>query len=268
MEKLIEDFKPTWSQGMEDLGQTNVVEHKIVLKENIPPIKQAPRSIPFHKQGKVQTMIDEMLDNKIIENSNSPWASPVVLAPKPDGTIRFCIDYRRLNSETKIDVYPLPKIEDLLNQLDGAKYFAKLDLAAGYWQVRMQDEDKEKTAFCVPNGLYQWKYMPFGLVNAPPTFQRLMGKVLKTVLGKIALVYIDDVLVYAKSIDELIANLRKVLQLLQEAGLKLKPKKCELFKEKIDFLGHEVSERGLRPLSSKIDAFKDWPDPMNEKEYI
>ncbi len=135
VQELISNFKTKWSQGMDDLGQTNVVEHDIELKEKISPIKQAPRSILFHKQSTVQTMIDEMLTNTIIEHSNSPWASPVVLAPKPDGTIRFCIDYRRLNSETKTDAYPLPKIEDLLNQLDGAKYFAKLDLAAGYCKL-------------------------------------------------------------------------------------------------------------------------------------
>jgi hypothetical protein len=108
-------------------------------------------------------MVDEMLDNKIIEESNSPWASPIVLVPKPDGSLRFCIDYRRVNAVTKTDAFPLPKIEDLLNQLNGAKFFAKLDLAAGYWQVKMENADKEITAFCLPGGLYQFLYMPFGL---------------------------------------------------------------------------------------------------------
>ena len=123
-----------------------------------------------------------------------------------------------------------------MNQLQGAKYFAKLDLAAGYWQVKMNEGDKEKTAFCLPDGLYQWLYMPFGLVNAPSTFQRLMIRILKPVLGKFALVYIDDILIYARTPDELIDNLREVFHLIKKAGLKLKPKRCEIFAEIFSFL--------------------------------
>ncbi len=204
----------------------------------------------------MKELVSEMLQNNIVESSNSPWASPVVLTPKPDGSIRFCVDYRRLNDVTHKDAFPLPKIEDLLNQLQGAKYFAKLDLAAGYWQVKMNEGDKEKTAFCLPDGLYQWLYMPFGLVNAPSTFQRLMIRILKPVLGKFALVYIDDILIYARTPDELIDNLQEVINLIRKAGLKLKPKKCEIFAEKLSFLGHDVSAKGIEPLNHKVEAIK------------
>jgi hypothetical protein len=247
--QLIREYQDLWSQGGDDLGQTEMVQHEIKLRAgDEKPIKQAPRSIPIHRQPVVKEMINEMLVNQIIEPSDSPWASPVVLAPKPDGTLRFCVDYRKINNITEKDAYPLPKIEDLLNQLDGSKYFAKLDLAAGYWQVKMKEEDKPKTAFCIPTGLYQFLIMPFGLVNAPPTFQRLMNRVLGNLLGKIAIVYIDDILIFGRTPEELLDNLRMVLDKLRKAGLKLKPSKCEIFKEKLCFLGHEVNKEGIRPL--------------------
>ena len=144
------------------------------------PIKQAPRRVPIHRKELVQEMIDSMLKRNIITPCTGPWSSPIVLVGKKDRTTRFCVDYRKLNDVTKKDAYPLPRIEDNLDALQGSKWFSTLDLISGYWQVQMDPKDKEKTAFTVGGGgLFQYETMPFGLCNAPATFQRLMEEVLR-----------------------------------------------------------------------------------------
>ena len=165
-----------------------------------------------------------MLAIGIIQESNSAWSSPTVLVKKKDGTTRFCIDYRRLNQATKVDAYPLPHIEDSLNTLGGARFFCSLDLASGYWQVEMDAADREKTAFVTQGGLYEFRVMPFGLVNAPATFERLMERVLSGIAWSECLVYLDDILVFGPDFGTTLARLEKVLDRLGEAGLKLKGK--------------------------------------------
>jgi hypothetical protein len=171
MEKLFDDYRDIFSQGSHDIGKTNVVEHSIDTGDR-DPIKAMPRRVPMHRRETLDRMIDEMQENDVIRKSDSPWASPIVLAPKKDGTLRFCVDFRALNEITRRDAYPLPRIDDILESLQGAQYYCHLDLASGYWQVRMSETDIGKTAFCVPGGLYEFLVMPFGLTNAPPTFQR------------------------------------------------------------------------------------------------
>ena len=176
-----------------------------------------------------------MLAIGIIQESNSAWSSPTVLVKKKDGTTQFCIDYRRLNQATKVDAYPLPHIEDSLNTLGGTRFYCSLDLASGYWQVEMDAADREKTAFVTQGGLYEFRVMPFGLVNAPGTFERLMERVLRGIAWSECLVYQDDILVFGPDFGTTLARLERVLDRLGEAGLKLKAKKCQLFQEEIPF---------------------------------
>ena len=192
-----------------ELGKTELMSHHIDTGDH-PPTRQPLRRTPFSLRKRINEMVKEMLDMGIIKQSSSPWASPVVLVKKKDGTMRFCVDYRKLNHVTKPDVYPLPRIDDTLEQLAGAKYFSTLDMASGYWQVPMDSASQEKTAFSTYAGLYEFNKMPFGLVNAPATFQRLMEIALAGLTQDCCLTYLDDVLVIGRSIEEQNPNLVKL----------------------------------------------------------
>ena len=176
---------------------------------------------------------------------------------KKDGTTGFCIDYQRLNQVTKVDAYRLPHIEDSLNTLGGARFFCSLDLASGYWQVEMDAADWEKTAFVTQGGLYEFRVMPFGLVNAPATFERLMEQVLLGIAWSECLVYLDDILVFGPNFETTLARLDSVLDRLGAAGLKLKAKKCQLFQEEIPFLGLIVSAAGIGADPAKCQQVRD-----------
>ena len=171
------------------------MKHQIHMG-NQPAIKQRVRRYPAARQEEERQLVEDMLAIGIIQESNSAWSSPTVLVKKKDGTTWFCIDYRRLNQVTKVDAYPLPHIEDSLNTLGGARFFCSLDLASGYWQVEMDAADREKTAFVTQGRLYEFRVMPFGLVNAPATFERLMEGVLRGIAWSECLVYLDDILVF------------------------------------------------------------------------
>ena len=181
-----------------ELGCTSLVRHEIDTGE-CPPIKQHFRRVPFIHREKIAQMMNEMLEHGIVRPSKSAWASPMVLVPK-DGQLRFCTDYRRLNAVTKKDQYPLPRIEDILDTLGGMHYFSTLDLASGYWQVEMGDEASQKSAFATHCGLHEFIRMPFGLCNAPATFQRLMEVVLADLLWSVCFVFIDNILVCSRTL--------------------------------------------------------------------
>jgi hypothetical protein len=214
----------------------------------------------------MNTQVEQMLKDEIIEPSSSPWAAGVVLVKKKDGTTRFCVDYRKLNSLTIKDAYPLPRIDESLDSLSGNVWFSTLDLCSGYWQVSVKESDRPKTAFVTRKGLFQFRKMPFGLSCAPATFQRLMETVMAGLQWEICLIYLDDVIVVGKTFDQMIENLTKVFDRIVAAGLKLKPKKCVLFSRKVLYLGHVISEQGISTDPEKIRAIKDWPVPSNVSE--
>ena len=259
--KFLREYEDVFAKDSGDLGRTKVVQHYIDTGDSR-PIKQPPRRIPLHRKKVVQEEVEKMLERGVIEPCDSPWASPIVLAAKKDGSTRFCVDFRRVNDVTRKDAYPLPRIEDNLDTLQGAQYYSTLDLVSGFWQVEMAPEDRDKTAFTVGGGgLYRFLTMPFGLCNAPATFQRLMEHTLKGLQWETAVLYIDDIVVFSDTVESHYQRLGAVLDRLKKAGLKLKPSKCQLLRKKVAFLGHIVSAAGIEVDNSKIVKIQQWPVP-------
>ena len=220
-------------------GETDLTEVHINTGDAVPK-KQPVRRVPFAVRQEVAKQLQKMLRDGIIQPSSSPWASAIVLVRKKDGSLRICVDYRHLNSVTKPDTFPLPRIDDLIDQLGRARYFTTLDLAAGYWQIRVADDSIEKTAFVTPNGLFEFRVMPFGLTNAPAIFQRLMQRVLNGLNPEegpdFVAVYIDDILIFSRTMSEHLHHVGLVLDRLQGAGLKLKPNKCHFLCQRVEYL--------------------------------
>ena len=211
--------------------------------------------------------LEKMISQGIVEPSDSLWSAPICLVKKKDGTCHFCVDFRRLNFVTIKDTYPLPRIDDTLDALSGSLWFSTLNLSSGYWQIKLSDRSKKKSAFVTPHhGLFHFKVMPFGLTNAPATFQRLMEKVLFGLTPEKFLCYLDDIIIIGSTFEEALENLQIVFQRLREANLKLKPKKCFLFQPKVTYLGHVVSESGISCDPAKIEAVENWPTPANKSE--
>jgi len=243
---------------------TSKVYHSVDTQDS-KPINQAPRRTSWSNRQIIEAQVQKMILDKIITHSKSPWASPIVLVTKKDGSIRFCNDYRKLNEITVKDAYPLPRIDDSLASLINKSYFSSLDMAAGYHQIPMDPRDKEKTAFITDSGLYEYNVMPFGLTNAPATFQRFMDFVLAGLKWRILLVYIDDILVFSESFEEHIAHLHEVFDRLREAKLQLKTSKCFFFKKSINFLGHVVTAEGIHTDPNRIKAISEMKPPTKIK---
>ena len=262
---LLMQYADVFAISESDLGRTSSLKHEIPTG-NAPPIRQAVRRMPPQRRQEVQELLARMLKDNVIQPSSSPWAAPVVLVRKKNGSFRFCVDYRRLNEVTRKDAYPLPRIDDTLDTLAGSTMFTTLDLLSGYWQVEVAEADRAKTAFCTMEGLYEFSVMPFGLCNAPATFQRLMDLVLRGLQWSQCLVYIDDVIIPGRSFSEHLGNLQAVLQRLREAGLKLQPKKCAFLQSQVSYLGHVVSSEGVAADPAKVEKVATWPVPMTVKE--
>lgn len=247
------------------LGRAKGVEHRINTGDAL-PVKSPLRRLSPQDREVLGKEIDSMLAKQVIKPSFSPWASPVVMVKKKDQTYRVCLDFRRLNDITRKDSYPIPRMDDSLDSLGGAKYFSTLDLASGYWQIPVTPEDVPKTAFNTPFGLFECLTMPFGLCNGPATFQRTMDQVLGSLRWDICLVYLDDIIVFSSNFESHLERLQTVFSRLKEAGLTLKARKCHFFKRQVEYLGHIVSEEGVAPDPAKVEAVQGFPLPSNVKE--
>lgn len=240
------------------------IEHEIHTGTEA-PVKVRPRRYARIEQEVIDAEVDKMLKNKVIEEGQGAWGFPVVLVKKKDGTVRFCIDYRLLNAVTKRDVYPLPRIDDTLESMHGAKRFTSLDLHAGYWQIPVALADRDKTGFITRRGLFRFIRMPFGLANAPGTFQRMMDAVLRGLSWRCCLVYLDDVIIYTKgNMARHVVELAAVLERLSKAGLSLKASKCSFGTTHLEYLGHELNADGVRPLDRLVTAVRDFTTPTDE----
>ena len=264
--ELIQKYNIAFALHDLDLGHTSKTKHKI------PMFEDGTFTLPYHRippamYDEVRKHLQEMLALDAIRVSQSPYASPVVLIRKPNGQIRFCINFRKLNSKTKRDAYALPRINEMFDSLYSARWFSSLDIKSAYWQVEVEEADKEKTAFTVgPLGFYECNRTPFGLSNAPATFQRLMENCLGDMNMHSCLIYLDDLVVFSRTFDEHIERLEKVFERLVEAGLKLSPAECNLFQKELQYLGHIVSPEGIATDPKKVECVREWPVPQNLKQ--
>lgn len=266
LQNLLDKYRNSFSSSLKDLGFTTETEMVIELSDS-EPVVYRPYRLSFTERERVKDMVQEMMNSGIIRESSSPYASPIVLVNKKSGEKRLCVDYRALNRKTKREHYPLPRIEDQLDRLSGSTLFITLDLASGYYQIPISEQSREKTAFVTPDGQYEFNRMPFGLVNAPSVFQRTMNKMIQgSPVSAYTLVYMDDILIPARSFEEGLSRLEEVLKLVSQNGLTLKLSKCNFFFEKIDYLGFEVSADGVRPGTSKSKAISEFPPPRNAHE--
>ena len=261
---LLHDYQDLFASNADSLGRTAMVRHAINTEG--PPIRQSMRRQPAVLRTTIDSEVQKMLQQGVIQPSFSPWSSPVVMVKKKDGTWRFCIDYRKLNDVTHRDAYPLPRVDATLDSLAGSMFFTTLDLASGYWQVELEPNDKEKTAFSTSKGHFEFNVMPFGLTNAPATFQRLMECALAGLVGDQCLIYLDDIIIFSSTFTEHLKCLACVFDRLRAAGLRLKAKKCHFIQEQVTYLGHIISNKGIAPDKAKLTAVTAYPTPRTTKE--
>jgi hypothetical protein len=264
LKTLLHQYRDCFAPDPSSPGTTDVVVHTIDTG-SAKPMKSAPARVSPRDQELIKEKINEMLKAKIIEPSRSPWASRIVLVRKKDGirTPRFCVDYRQLNEVTVKDSYPLPYQTDLMDSISDAKYFSSLDLAAGYWQIKLDDDAKLKSAFASRHGFFQFNVMPFGLTNAPATFQRMMDVVLAGLTWLECMVYLDDIIIFARNWKEHLERLAHVLARLREYKLVAKLSKCQFGCRTIKFLGHVISAEGISTDPDKVTVIKNLPYPKN-----
>jgi transposase InsO family protein len=264
--EFLSKWEDVFSQNDLDIGITSLVKHQIHLADDT-PFRQRHRRIPPHMYEEVKEHLEQLLEGGIIRKSHSPWASNMVLVRKKDGSLRVCVDYRELNAKTVKDAYTLPRIDEMLDRLAGSCYFSILDMKSGYHQVEVEETHKQRTAFTAgPLGFYEYNRLPFGLSNAPATYQRLMEDCLDGLNHHICLVYLDDIIIFADSYQKHLDRLEQVFKRLRTCGMKLSKKKCSLFQEKVKYVGHIVSSSGIEPDPEKVEKVKDWPVPTDVNE--
>lgn len=263
--RKLNSMPEVFAQNDTDFGRTDKVKHHIKLSDET-PFKLRARPIHPHDVEAVRQHLQELLDAGVIRESESPFSSPIVVVRKKNGQVRLCIDYRKLNLQTVKDAYALPRMDDTFTALSGSKWFSVLDLKSGYYQIEVDEVDKPKTAFVCPLGFWEFNRMPQGVTNAPSTFQRLMEKCMGDMNLKEVVVFLDDLIVFSKTLEDHEARLTKVLNHLKEYGLKLSPEKCRFFQSSVRYLGHVVSEQGVETDPEKIAALKTWPVPQHLKE--
>jgi hypothetical protein len=265
IQNVVADFNEIFWLPGDPLGFSDVITHTIPTGDS-PPVASRPRRYSPQDCDQIDKEVQRLIDIGVVAPCNSPWASPIVLVQQK-GKTRMCIDYRRVNSLTAGQHWPLPNIEDCVNALHGAKYFSTIDLKSGYHQMGLSDDDKDKTAFITRSGQYRFERgTPFGLMGAPSSFQRLMSAVLADLQWESAIAYLDDVIVHGKTWSDHIHKLRTVCQRFQNHNLVLNPEKCQFGHQEVDFLGMHISSDGIRPNSEKISAIQLLPSPSSLKE--
>lgn len=262
--KLLAGNSDLFSWSRSELSTTNATTHRIKVHGD--PIRQRPYRLGKVEEDFVKKELDELLAMGFIEPSSGEWAAPIVVVPKKGEKLRLCIDYRKLNMITVKESYPIPRIEESLEALGGASVFSSLDLMSGYWQVPIQEEDRPKTGFVSKFGSYQWRVMPFGLCNAPATFQRLMDATLRKYTWQSCLVYIDDIIVFSRSFDDHLVDLNNIFNALRGANLKLNPEKCKFAEAEVLYLGHVVSKEGIKVDQNLTSAVRDFPRPQDVQQ--
>jgi len=265
VQSLLTEFQELF-EDPQGLPPSRQFDHAIPLMPGAKPVNLRPYRFNPAQKDEVEKQVAQMLAHGIIKLSNSPYSSPVILVLKKDLTWRFCVDFRQLNAITVKNRYPLPVIDELLDELAGAQLFTSLDLRAGYHQIRMRPEDEHKTSFKTHQGHYEFRVMAYGLTGAPATFQGLMNTIMQPLLRRGVLVFIDDILIYNKDLASHLQLLREVLQILANHQLKVKRSKCKFLQAKLVYLGHEISGDGVCTDQKNIAAVKGWATPLNIKE--
>ncbi|GKB22061.1 putative reverse transcriptase domain-containing protein [Tanacetum coccineum] len=263
---IVRDFPEVFPEDLPGLPPARPVEFQIDLVPGAAPVARAPYRLAPSEMKELSEQLQELSDKGFIRPSSSPWGAPVLFVKKKDGSFRMCIDYRELNKLTVKNRYPLPRIDDLFDQLQGSSIYSKIDLRSGYHQLRVREQDISKTAFRTRYGHYEFQVMPFGLTNAPAVFMDLMNRVCKPYLDKFVIVFIDDILIYSKDEREHEEHLKAILELLKEEKLYAKFSKCEFWIPKVQFLGHVIDSRGIHVDPAKIESIKDWASPKTPTE--
>ena len=263
---VVRDFLEVFPEELPGLPPVRQVEFQIDLVPGAAPVARAPYRLAPSEMKELSEQLQELSEKGFIRPSSSPWGAPVLFVKKKDGSFRMCIDYRELNKLTVKNRYPLPRIDDLFDQLQGSSVYSKIDLRSGYHQLRVREEDIPKTAFRTRYGHYEFQVMPFGLTNAPAVFMDLMNRVCKPYLDKFVIVFIDDILIYSRSKEEHAEHLKTLLELLKEEKLYAKFSKCDFWIEKVQFLGHVIDSRGIHVDPAKVEAVRNWASPTSPTE--
>ncbi|GJV07555.1 putative reverse transcriptase domain-containing protein [Tanacetum coccineum] len=263
---VVREFEDVFPEDLSGLPPQRQVEFRIDLVPGATPIAKSPYRLAPSEMQELSGQLQELQDKGFIRPSHSPWGAPVLFVKKKDGSLRMCIDYRELNKLTVKNRYPLPRIDDLFDQLQGSRFFSKIDLRSGYHQLRVHEDDIPKTAFRTRYGHFEFTVMPFGLTNAPAIFMDLMNRVCKPYLDKFVIVFIDDILIYSKTKEDHEVHLGLVLELLRKEKLYAKFSKCEFWLQEVHFLGHVVNQNGIHVDPSKIEAVKNWKTPTTPSE--
>ncbi|KAL4155977.1 hypothetical protein QTP88_000012 [Uroleucon formosanum] len=271
IQELCSEYADIFFLEGDTINCTEAVQHEIKIPSGTQPIYQKPYRLPYAQKKEINEQIKQLEQNEIIVPSESPWNAPLLIVPKKmdasgNKKYRVVVDFRKLNNITVGDVFPMPDITSILDQLGKAKYFSCLDLASGYHQIGIHPRDMEKTAFSTSEGHYEFKRMCFGLKGAPATFQRLMNRVLNGINGSRAFVYLDDIIVIGATLQEHTTRLREVFERLRQYNLQLQPPKCEFLRKEVNYLGHVITENGVKPDPKKIECIVNYPVPDNTKK--
>jgi len=261
--QLLQEFSDVFPDDVIELPPKRDIDHEIKIFDNVTPPSQQPFRMSQPELAELKRQLENLLEKGFIRPSKSPYAAPVLFAKKKDGTLRMCVDYRALNKITIKNKYPIPRIDEMLDQLYGANIFSRLDLKSGYHQIRIKDDDIEKTAFRTRYGSFEFVVLPFGLTNAPPTFMRLMNSIFHKHLDEFVIIYLDDILIYSKNESEHLHHIKLVLQLLRDNYLYVNKAKCEFGVDQLEFVGHIVTANGIKADENKVIAIKNWPIPRN-----